>query len=391
MTDTSELKNSTEIESGEISILDLIVALASRKRLLVGFPLLVALIAAGYSLTLPNVFTATTTILPPQQGGGASAVLAQLAGGVGASLGGTLKSPSDIYVVMLKSRTISDKIVDRYGLMKICNVSKPGEARGRFEESRRVTVGRESAINIEVDDTDPKRAAELANGLVGELYKLSRTLAVTEAAQRRLFFEQQLKLARDNLTNAEVEARQQLAKGGLVKVDDQGRSMVATTSQWRAKISAQEVHISAMRFFSTDNNPELILAQKELAAMREGLTKLESGEPKGQAPSGKGMDSLSVLRNVKYYETLYELLAKQYEAARMDESKDSSLIQVLDVAVEPEFKSKPKRSVTVIISAVVALFLAICWILGVFLLTRAQKNPEQARRLVALRDELLKR
>lgn len=391
MTEASELKNSTEIESGEISFLDLMVALASRKWLLVGFPLLVGFVTAGYSLTLPNIFTATTTILPPQQSGGATAVLAQLAGGVGASLGGTLKSPSDIYVVMLKSRTISDKIVDRYGLMKIYGSSMPGAARGKFEESRRVTVGRESAINIEVDDTDPKRAAELANGLVDELYKLSRTLAVTEASQRRLFFEQQLKLAKDNLTNAEVAARQQLAQGGLVKVDDQGRSMVATTSQWRAKISAQEVHITAMRSFSSDKNPELILAQKELAAMREGLAKLESGEPKGQAPSGKGMESLSVLRNIKYYETLYELLAKQYEAARMDEAKDSSLIQVLDVAVEPEFKSKPKRAVTVMISAVVAQFLAICWILGFFLLARAQRNPYQARRLEALREELLKR
>ncbi len=392
MTDKPEQQESRHETGGEIWILDLLVALASRKKLLALFPLLVACITAGYSLTLPNIYTASTTILPPQQGGGGtSALLAQLAGGIASGIGGSLKSPSDIYTVMLRSRTISDKVIGRFDLISYYNKSILAEARSRFEEVRRVTVGRESVIIVEVDDTDPKHAADLANGLVDELYKINRSLAITEAAQRRLFFEQQLKQAKDNLTNAEIAARQQLVQGGVVKVDDQGRSMIATTSQWRGKISAQEVQISAMRSFSSDNNPALILAQKELAAMQEALARLEGGVPKGPVPTARGMDSLRVLRDIKYYETLYELIAKQYEAARIDESKDSSLIQVLDTAVEPEIKTRPKRAVMVMISALVAFFAAVLWVWAMLLLNRAQAIPEQARRIQALREALMRR
>ena len=238
MIDTSETQPSG---SREIAIFDLLAVLAASKKIWIGLPLLVALTVAGYSLTLKNIYTATTRILPPQTGGSATAaILAQLSGNAGAAAGtGNLKSASDVYVAMLRSRTLADRLVDRFELMKLYAVPLRTDARKILEGSSNVIIGRDGVISVEVDDVDPKRASELANAYVEELYGLTKVLAVTDASQRRLFFEQQLKQAKDNLTAAEIRARTQLDQGGVVKVDDQGRSMVMTTAQWRARITAQ--------------------------------------------------------------------------------------------------------------------------------------------------------
>lgn len=389
MTDQIETLVDPVSKSTDVSMLDLIAVLVGKKRLVLGLPFMAALIMAGISLSLPNIYTASTVILPPQQGGSSAALLAQLAGGVvGGALGSGLRNPSDLYVAMLRSRTIEDKLIERFDLMTIYDVSIRERARSKFKEMSKISAAREGTIVISTEDTDPKRAAELANGYVEELYKLTQVLAITESSQRRLFFERHLLEAKDKLSAAELAARQQLAQGGVVKVDEQGRSIVTTTAQWRAKISAQEVQISAMRAFASDANPDLKLAQRELEAMQAALAKLEDGPGKGQGASSKGLQSLRVLRDVKYYETLYELLAKQYEVARIDESKDASLIQVLDKAVVPELKSKPKRAVMVLLAAAVAAFAVTLWISLAYFLQCARRNPEQARRLDAIGTSL---
>src|SRR5258706_239199 len=212
-----------------------------------------------------------------------------------------------------------------------------------------ISSGRDGIIIVEVDDKDPKRAAELSNAYVDELTKLTRVVAVTEASQRRLFFEHQLVQAKDNLTAAEVAARQGLQKGGLAQVDAQGRSMIEVTARLRAQVSVKEVQIGAMRTFAAEGNPELQRAQQELEALRRELSRVEGSAPiaaggrPGEAGNA-GLDNLGRLRGVKYYEFLYELLAKQYELAKIDEAKDATVIQVMDRAIEPDRRSKPVRT-----------------------------------------------
>jgi uncharacterized protein involved in exopolysaccharide biosynthesis len=380
----------------EVSLLDLLIVLAKHKRLVLGLPLAAAIFAAIISSLLPNVYTGTTKILPPQQSASAaSALLNQLGGALGGLLGGAGgsalgRNPNDLYVGMLKSRTVADNLISRFELGKVYDEDRLSDTRKRLEKETTIAAGRDGIISIEVEDRDPKRAAELANAYVDELMKLTKVLAVTEASQRRLFFERQLLQAKDSLTAAEITARQGLQKGGLAQVDAQGRSMIEVTARLRAQVSVKEVQIGAMRTFAAEGNPELQRTQQELEALRRELSRIEGSSPVaaigrvGEAGNA-GLDNLGRLRDVKYYEFLYELLAKQYELAKIDEAKDATVVQVMDGAVEPDRKSKPKRALIVILTALVASFLAVIWAFIKEAGERARQNPEQASRLKALR------
>ena len=374
----------------EISLLDLLIVLAKHKKLILGLSFVVAVLAAGISLLLPNIYTGTTKIMPPQQNQLAgAAMLAQLGGGLGGLAGGVagLKNPSDLYVGMLKSRTVADNIIQRFGLTQLYDVDYLSEARKHLEKVSDVTSGKDGIITVEVDDKDPKRAADLANAYADELLKLTQVLAVTEASQRRLFFERQLAQAKDNLTKAEVSARQALQQGGLVKVDDQGRGMVETTARLSAQITVKEVQIGAMRTFAADRNPDLLLAQQELESMKHELAKIEgAGATKSATlgPTGQGIENLRLLREVKYHEVIFELLAQQYGLAKIDEAKDSTVVQVMDKAIEPDRRSKPKRLLIVLLSALVAGFLAALWAFVREAIVKARSDPQQAARLEAL-------
>jgi len=345
----------------EIGMLDLLIVLAKHKRVVLGVPLVVGIAAAIVSLFLPSIYTGTTRILPPQQSASAASSLLNQLGGVLGSLtgggGGALgKNPSDLYVGMLKSRTVADKLIARFDLKNVYEQKMQSSVRNDLQDNTIIAAGRDGIIRIDVEDKDPKRAAELANAYVDELTKLTQVLAVTEASQRRLFFERQLEQAKDSLTASEVAARLGLQKGGLAQVDAQGRSMIAVTARLRAEISVKEVQLGVMRTFAAEGNPELQRTQEELQSLRRELARVEGSSPiaalgKGEAPGSSGLDNLGRLRDVKYYEFLYELLAKQYELAKIDEAKEATIIQVMDKAIEPDRKSKPKRMLIVALSA----------------------------------------
>jgi tyrosine-protein kinase Etk/Wzc len=386
-------------EDDGTSVLDLLIVLAKHKRTVIGVPFAAALAAAIVSLLLPAVYTGTTRILPPQQGASAaSAMLNQLggaAGGLGGLAGGTFvgRNPSDLYVGMLRSRTVADNLVATFELGKVYGEDRPSDIRKRLERETSIVAGRDGIITVEVDDRDAKRAAGLANAYVGELTTLTKVLAVTEASQRRLFFERQLEQAKDNLSAAEIAARQGLQKGGLAQVDAQGRSMIAVTARLRAEISAKEVQLSAMRTFAAEGNPELQRAQQELEALRRELARVEGSSPvgtvgKAETLAGSGLDNLGRLRDVKYYEFLYELLAKQYELAKIDEAKDATIIQVLDKAIEPDSRSKPRRALIVVLVGLLALLIAIMWAFVREAMTKASSDPQQLARVQAIKRYL---
>jgi uncharacterized protein involved in exopolysaccharide biosynthesis len=387
-------------EEEEISLLDLLIVLAKHKRLVLGLPIVAAVVAAIVSFLLPNVYTGTTKILPPQQSASAaSALLNQLGGALGGILGGAggsalgVRNPNDLYVGMLKSRTVADNLISRFELGQVYDEDRLSDTRKRLEKETTIAAGRDGIITIEVEDKNPKRAAELANAYVEELMKLTKVLAVTEASQRRLFFERQLLQAKDSLTAAEITARQGLQKGGLAQVDAQGRSMIEVTARLRAQVSVKEVQIGAMRTFAAEGNPELQRAQQELEALRRELSRVEGSSPiavggrPGEAGNA-GLDNLGRLRDVKYYEFLYELLAKQYELAKIDEAKDAAVVQVMDRAIEPDRKSKPRMMLIVLISLLTALFVSILWAFIREAATWAKADTQQASRLETLRGYL---
>lgn len=384
-------------DDDEINLLDLLIVLAKHKKMILGLPFAAAVLVAGISLTMPNIYTATTRILPPQQQqSSAAAMLGQLgalAGGAGAALG--IKNPNDLYVGMLKSRTVADNLIQQFKLTERFETEKQDDTRKVLETITAISAGKDGIISIEASDEDPKFAADLANAYVSELYKLTQNLAVTEASQRRLFFEKQLKIARNELAGAETAFKQTQEKTGVLELGAQGKAMIEAVGEIRAQIAAKEVQLSAMRTFATEQNPDFVRAQQELAGLRGQLAKLERGGEAGLVPTGKlpeaGLENIRKLRDVKYYETLYELLAKQYELARVDEAKNASIIQVLDTAVPPDRKSKPKRALMVILTALAVGFMAVLWAFIKEAGEKARRDPEQAQRLSHFRKLLLGR
>jgi uncharacterized protein involved in exopolysaccharide biosynthesis len=285
-------------------------------------------------------------------------------------------------------------MIQRFDLNKLHDEEYQSLTRKRLEKETVITAGKDGIITIQVDDKDPKRAAELANGYVDELFKLTKVLAVTEASQRRLFFERQLELAKDNLARSEASTRLALQKGGLVLVEGQGRVMAETSARLRAEITVKEIQIGAMRMFASDQNPELQRTQQQLEVLRRELSRIEGTSGTRTAVQDdvnvKGIDNLRLLREMKYNEVTYELLAKQYELAKIDEAKDSAIIQVMDRAIEPDRKSKPVRSRIVLLSTLVIGLLAV---LSAFVMEATTKNNsrnadrwQMLRRHIGLRD-----
>lgn len=377
-----------------IEAIDIITILARRKKVVLGVPIAVAVCAAVLSLFVPNTYKANTRILPPQQAqSGAAALMAQLGGVAGAAAGAAgIKNPNDLYLGMLKSRTIADRIIARFDLKKVYDQEYYENTRKSLEDNTTISSGKDGLINIEVEDSDKKRAADMANGYAEELLRLTKVLAVTEASQRRLFFERQLQLAKDNLAQAEMSLKGALDIHGVVSVDSQSRAIVETVGRLRVQIAAKEVQLNSMQAFVTPNNQEYKRVQQELASMRAELSRQENGvggdDKVGPVADKSGLQNIKMLRDVKYYQMLYEMLSKQFEIARLDESKDASIIQVLDKAQEPERKFKPRRAIITILSGFVAFCLTTFWVLSSELYAMSRVDPVRARKLDALRAAL---
>lgn len=324
------------------------------------WPFLAALIAIGVSFAVTPTFTATTRILPPQQGGGAAALFASqlgsLAGIAGAAAG--IKNPADQYVTFLRSTTISDRLIDRFKLRDQYAEEFIEDVRKQLERNSAINAGaKDGIITIEVDDPSPARAAEMANAYVEELQELTNALAITEAAQRRVYFESQLKQVTSRLAKAEEALRESGVSASLMNVEP--RSAVEVVARLRAAVMAAEVKVSLLSNMMTDRNPEYRLALKELSELKEQLAKVEAGSrPTAAAPRG-GEAYIAKYRDFKYQEALFEMMAKQLELAKLDESRQGTLIQVIDTAQAGEKKSWPKRGAIAALTWLTTLLLVV--------------------------------
>lgn len=372
----------------EIDLLDLLIVLAKRKKTIFKVTAAAAVLSVIVSLLLPKIYTASTTILPPQQGQStASAMLGQLgalAGMAGGSLG--IKNPNDLYIGMLKSRKVQDDIVSRFDLTKIYHSKKMIDARKSLEGNSRIASGKDGIISIEVDDRDPQRASEIANAYVDELNKLTSTLAVTDASQRRLFFEKQLDIVKDSLAKAEYDLQKLQAKIGLIQLYPQEKEIAESNAKLRAEIAAKEVQLSSMGVGVTPSNPEYLRLKGEIDSLKKKLDGSDGGDGFDPSMSKGSIGYIEKFRNVKYNQAVLEMLYKQYELAKIDEAKDYPMIQVLDRATSPEKKSKPKRALIVILSTLVAFFLSVFYAFVREALEKANADPERSEKMAMLKD-----
>lgn len=389
-------------EVDEVSLIEVLTALAERKLIVIWTAGVFAILAAIISLVLPKSYTATVTLMPPQQNSSVGAALtSQLGnlGGMAALAGGTLglKNPNDMYVAMLKSRTVEDAMVNKYDLMKVYHQHYLSDARKAFEAHTKVDgSAKDSLIHISVDDHDPNRAAELANGYVDQFRNLSEHLAITEASQRRLFFERQLEQAKDKLADSEEALKATEQKTGLIQLDSQARALIESAASLRAQIAAKEVELQAMQTYATAENTQRLQAEQELAALRAQLAKLGGSEGGSEAslimPRGTvsqaGLEYVRKVRDVKYYETIFDILARQFEIAKLDEAKQGAVIQVMDPAVPPDRRSFPKRGLIVAGSIVAGVIFGVFLALVASGYEKMRSDSDTDQKLARLREAL---
>ena len=390
-------EKTTPADSNEVNVVDLLIVLAKRKRLIAYFTGGAALLVAVISFIMPPVYMAETKILPPQQSSSMASQL-QMIGQVGAAIGLPaaslgIKNTNDLYVGLLKCRPVLDRIVDRFELMKVYHDKYRQDARRDLLKKLTVNDDKKSGIiSVGVEDRDPKRSADMTNAFIDELKNINKGLSVSEAAQRRLFFEEQLKDSKESLAKAEEAMKGFQEKTGAVKMDAQAFVAIEGISRLRAQIAAKEVQVRVMRTYATSQNPDIQRAEEELRGMREQLGRLESSGggynpivPTGAIPA-VGTEYMRLVRDLKFNETLYELLLKQFEAAKLDEARDATVVQVIEQAVPPEKKIKPKRALLIAIAAVTGFFISI---LAVFFLEYREKaslDAENKKRFDTLKE-----
>lgn len=376
-------------EEPEISLLQLVIAIARHRWMILKIALGTAILGAIVSLLLPFEYTATTTLLPPQQNSSAGAALMSQLGGLGsmASLAGGalgLKNPNDLQVALLQSRTVEDAVVNRFHFLNLFHLKFQSLARKKLERMAKIDSGaKDGLIHISVTDKDAKRSADIANGYVDEFKKFSATMAMTEAAQRRVFFEGQLLQAKDNLAAAEESLKASEQKTGMIQLDSQARAAIELVADLRGQIAAKEVQIAGIKSFATGENPELQLAQQQLAGLQAQLASLgaQGGDlmiPKGSLQQS-GLEYVRKVRDVKYYETIFDLLAKQFEIAKVDEAREGSVVQIVDLAVTPDRRSFPQRTLITLGCFIFGLIIGGGWAIakdGLFLVTRNNQERE---------------
>lgn len=346
----------------EFTLVDLLTAVGEEKAVIAGMALLAGIVGLAVALLLPVTYTAKTTLLPPQQSQSASAGMAASLGALAATTGiaAAFKTPEELYVGLLKTDTVANALINRFKLKERYEEDTLVNTRRELAKNVRIAADRKSTlISVEADDTDAAFAAQLANAYSEELRTLMGRIAVTEAQQRRAFFEQQMTKAKDELARAELAVRQAQDKGGLVSVDAQTQTLIGAAAQIRGQIVAREVQLQALRPYAGPENPELRRLMSELSSLQGQLSRMEGGtsaQRNGKGDAQAALANVRLYRELKYQEAIYSAMLQQFQLAKTDEARDAPLLQQVDVATAPDRKSKPRRAFIVLGCAAAGLF-----------------------------------
>ncbi len=362
-----------ECMEDEINLLDLLLVLLKRKWLIFWITLIAIVFSVCYSLYLPEKFTATARILPPQQQkSGISSFLSQAGGAFGGLASGLLgggQSSSDVYVGIMKSRSVADVLINKFDLKKLWEAEYISPVYNKLSEITKINVSKDTGIiSVSVEEEDPKRAAAMANIYVEALDQINRTVLVTEGQRKRVFLEERLEKAKKDLINAETGLQAFQEKYNLVSINEQAKASIEGAATLKGEIIAAQTEFEVLKKFGTEKQNEAIMLKSKIEELRKQLAKIESGNPEKNADNfyipfkelpDLGMRLARLMREAKIQEQVFELLTSQYEMAKIEEAKDMNTIQVLDKAVPPDTRSAPKKKMIVILSTVVGFFTAI--------------------------------
>jgi uncharacterized protein involved in exopolysaccharide biosynthesis len=383
-----------ESDDDEINLLQLLLVIVRRKLLIIKVCTVVAVLSVCYSLTLKNIYTATSKFYPPQKEsplGSFASLLAQT--GPLQGLGG-LGGPGDLYLAITKSRTVADAVVKRLDLQK----KEDGTTR-TLEAARKaamgavkVAVGKDGIITVSANSRYSQKAADLANAFVDETIKRSVQLYVTKAGSERTFLEKRLEVVKVELKNAEGDLKAFQEKHKTIKVDAQASVAIEGIARLKAEIAHKEVQLATLRNSMTDESSDVKALQAGISRLKSqvgsmtGSGGVDSIIPATGNVPGIGVEYVRKVRELKIQEAIFEQLSKQYELAKINENKESSSVQVIDEAVAPLKKSKPRRSIIVLLSTFVAFLGSIVFVFVQEYLSKL--SPEDAGTIREIKQSL---
>jgi uncharacterized protein involved in exopolysaccharide biosynthesis len=382
----------TQGKSGWGGAVNFLIATAENLRGILLFTGIATLLILIVACLLPSSYTATTQLLLPQLNT-SSAILGQFS--ELASLAGRdmVRTPNAIFIALLRSHTVGERLTTRFDLKRIYRARLVSQAVDRLGKYTAIEPTKEGTIVVSVTDSDPQRAADLANGYVEELVQLNQNLAIGEAARRRTFFESQVTKIREQLAKSEEALQHVQERTGLIQLDTQAKATIEAAVMLRAHIAQKEAELRSIRTYASEQNPDTVRALAELDALKEQLRNVQTPGGNGiDVPISKipstGLEYLRRLRDVKYYEAVLGFLEKQLESARIDEAKEGPLIQVIDHAVVPDHKSGPHRFWITLIGGMTAFLMALGWVAGKTSIMHTRQNPALQAQLEQLYSSL---
>lgn len=386
-------------QEGSVDVLELVSLLLRHRRRIAFFTLIALVLGAIVAFLIRPVYTATALILPPQQQqSAATSMLGSLAALSGSGVTGSLlKSPADMYIGILQSNTIADELIHRFQLQSVYKKKTLFGTRAALEKHTDFETKKDGLIHISVSDHSPQRASDLANGFIDDLYRMNSTLAITDASQRRLFFSQQVASEKQALDQAEDVFAATQKKTGIIQLSGQAQIIMIAIAQVQAQITSDQVQLQGLLASSTDQNPDVQRLRQEIGALQQQLSQLQDSQKKQQPgdtqiPTGRlpqdALDYSRKLRDVRYHETLFDLLSKQYEIARIDEAKSAPLIQVVDHASPPDKRSGPQRVLIIVGLGLLGFVLTCLWSLSNDVYKRMRAMPEHRAKFERLRADL---
>jgi len=390
-------------EYDEINLLDLLLVLLKRKKMIAWIVAGAIFLSVIYSLLLPKIYTATARILPPSESGSSISGLLSQAGGALGGLAGSLigvKSSSDLYVGILKSRSVADTLIKKFDLKELYDQKYREDLYKTLADRTNITVSRkDEIITISIEDRTPRRAADMANAYVQMLDKINRTVSITAGHRKRVFLENRLKNVKKDLAKAETTLKIFQEKYKLVAIEEQAKVAIEGAAKIKGEIITTQTELEVMKQFGTERQNEAIMLKSKIAELQKQLAKIEKGNPgTGVAQSSNpgdmesnfyipfdelpelGMRLFRMMREAKIQEKVFELMTTQYELAKIEEAKDVNTIQILDEAVPPDKKSSPKRTLIVILSTFMAFFIGVFSAFAMEFAERMQsEDPERYR------------
>lgn len=350
----------------EFSLDDMLVAIRARVQMIVAVTCVSGAVAAGIAFSLPKYYMASTVFLSPQSpqnaGGSALAQLGMLAGAVG----GNVKSQDELYVALLRTRAIQDHIVKEFKLIQRYDQPNLSAAREKLISLTRVGADKKTGIiNIDVEDTDPGVAEGIANAHFTALSELLKNIALTDAKQRRLFYEMQVAKSKEALAAAEVRFQRERKINGFRSGQVIAESTMKASIELRAQLTAKEIQLASLGAYATAQNEDLKRVRLEIAALKSQLAAAETGT-QGSGDADTAVPSaVPAYRDLRVQEAVLLELNKQLELSRLTEASEGPLLQQIDKAVATDYPVRPRRVLMTAGGAMMGFLLSFGWVLGV--------------------------